>query len=142
MTKLPSVSVRNAIAFVAELHDFPANCHYATRIQAERHGVQFNMDDGARWSASGGYRPYFVTDEARAIADASPLGRCIAFAKERGFRVQLNGFGGRKAKPGLIRLFNPTTGEDGYISGGARVYFANAAERWKSDLAFDAAKRP
>jgi hypothetical protein len=140
MTKQPTKAVRNAIAFVAETGNFPSSVQVDTRLQAQSFGVEFQWDDAERlknWV----HRPYFVTDEGRAIADASPLGLCIAWAKARGFRVLLDGFGGRKAKPNFIRIANRETGVEGFISGGERVFLPEDGSRWKSELAFDACKR-
>lgn len=140
-TKVPA-AVLNAIAFVAETGNWPSCLRHETRWAAQRLGVEFDLAACETFLGGGEYRPYSVTAEGRELAATGPLGKCIAWAKERGFEVQTESFRkGRKAKPNFIRILNRETGVEGFISGGERVFLPEEGSRYKSELVFDVRKR-
>lgn len=139
MTKLPSMTVRNAIAFVDAYGDFFSHMHFSVRMDAERAGIQFNNHEADR-RATGRY--YYVTDEARAIAATGTLAPCLAYAKEHGLVIDRTPRRrAHKPKPGYIRLINRDTGEEAFISRGRNLYRQRAKPEggfsWEYDLAFE-----
>jgi hypothetical protein len=134
--KLPTLTVRNAIAFVDAYGDHFSHTHASVRLDAERNGVVFDMQGGV-----GTGKPltfYRVTDEGRAIAATGTLAPCLAYAKEHGFEIEtVRRRRARKPKPGYIPLINRETGEEAYISRGRYLYRKADGQGWRFELAFE-----
>lgn len=142
MAKLPSLTVRNAMAFVDAYGDHFSHTHFTVRMETERHGVEFDHDYRAKAGEFGRLRFYRVTDEGRAIAATGTLAPCLAYAKEHGFEIDdTRRRRARKPKPGYIALRNRDTGEEAFISRGRNLYRQRAKPEggfsWQFDLAFE-----
>lgn len=130
--KLPTMAVRNAIAYVDARGFFNSHLHIGTRMEAERHGVEFNFGYDGRAAS----RLYSVTDEGRAIAARGTLAHALAWVAERGFVIEPRR--SRENKSGFIQIINKETGVEGFISDGSRVYLPKEGHRWQTELAFTA----
>jgi hypothetical protein len=130
--KLPSLAVRNAIAFVDVVGDFPRNIQVSTRLRAREHGIEFNHDYDL--TAGARVRFYNVTDAGRAVADKGTLAHCLRFAKELGFEIDMGRRG--RPKPGYIPLKNAETGAEAFVSSGRRVYMRGQGIGY--EIAFEA----
>lgn len=134
MSALPTMAVRNAIAYVAARGNFPSNVQIGTRIEAQRHGVEFAP---AAVGTPGPLRFYEATEEGRAIAARGTLAPALAWAAERGFIIT-PGRRGREHKPNFIPIHNPETDVEGFISGASRVFLPKEGTNHVMELAFTA----
>jgi len=131
-TTLPTMAVRNALAYVGLTGSFLSHTSITTRVEASRY-VAFNFDDERRRSTG---RYYELTEAGDKVADRGTLRKVLAEATRLGFKVAAPR--GRGNKPGYIALMDDTTGQTAFISSGRRLFINRLMRDGGTLLAYDA----
>ena len=147
-SKGPSIAVRNAMAMVVRFGRFAKFTNVSTRLAAQKAElvddelvypwIRFNQDFGGN-----DRRVYLASDEAKALAATSPLGKAFDWLKANGYKFT-GDFSRCKVGyiTGFTKLDDDGSKEDleAWISVSqttANVYINSKSRGWRSELAFE-----